>query len=331
MDQSTKSEALSVAETTFLTLSQIEEVDPESRPMEVLRALIDMTREHAEQGVPEDKISFTTTDIVSRIKRTNDSEEARRFLNRHLKKLENHLEVYRPHLDSTLNKSEKRQRLRIKSETQGKRKFLCLDTEPLTPENGPVSAPVSNLHADSPLTIQYELFSAPKLRGLSKHLSEFAMTGRFTWSMALAPVIILISFIAMFLAAVTLGYPKQATWTIIIGISVLLLTIKLIWPFLQASDIGIHESPLWLSPQLTNQSYLVIEPYSPDQGSKKANRAIRVKSYTGTCPICGGKIYVEPGRRSQGMKGRIVGKCRYSPEHVFTFDHMTLSGRYALS
>ncbi len=60
----------------------------------------------------------------------------------------------------------------------------------------------------------------------------------------------------------------------------------------------------------------------------KANqgRAIRVVRYSGTCPICAGRIELEYGFGDQ--RRRLFGCCTEAPrEHVFTFDRVTLQGR----
>ncbi|WP_394168705.1 hypothetical protein [Saccharospirillum alexandrii] len=327
MNKSATFEALSVAEATLSTLENIEDLDPESRPIAVLRTLIEMTRSMIEQGVPEEKIIFTVKDVADQIKRTDSTEDARRFVNRHLKKLTEILDSLRPSLDRSLIKADKRQRLRIKSSTQDKRKYLCLDTEPLEP----VPTPQITDRTHETANIRYELFSMPKMHGLSKLLGELAMTSTVRWSFGLAPFVIIFLTGILTSVAVVLEMPQLAAAVIVTGVAVFAIVLSAIWPFIQASDQGIVESPFWLTPQFIDRTYLVVEPNSFSKSGSKAKSVIRIKSYTAVCPICEGKVYVEPGTKRHGMKGRFVGACRYSPEHIFTFDHMTLSGRHALS
>lgn len=55
-------------------------------------------------------------------------------------------------------------------------------------------------------------------------------------------------------------------------------------------------------------------------------RAIRVVRYSGTCPICAGRIELEYGFGDQ--RRRLFGCCTEAPrKHVFTFDRVTLQGR----
>lgn len=63
-----------------------------------------------------------------------------------------------------------------------------------------------------------------------------------------------------------------------------------------------------------------LELYKIAQG-----RAIRVVRYSGTCPICAGRMELEYGFGDQ--RRRMFGCCTEAPrEHVFTFDRVTLQG-----
>lgn len=56
------------------------------------------------------------------------------------------------------------------------------------------------------------------------------------------------------------------------------------------------------------------------------NRVLRMVRFTAKCPICGGDITIEKGRR--GQRGRLVGECGRNPvEHTFSFDFVTGKGR----
>lgn len=54
-------------------------------------------------------------------------------------------------------------------------------------------------------------------------------------------------------------------------------------------------------------------------------KVVRMLRFTGTCPLCGGEVEIQEGRRS--LRGRYVGECGRNPlEHVFTFDHVLKTG-----
>lgn len=55
-------------------------------------------------------------------------------------------------------------------------------------------------------------------------------------------------------------------------------------------------------------------------------RSIRLVSYSARCPICNGFVSIDGG--GWKYRGRLIGHCNESPrEHVWSFDHVTLSGR----
>lgn len=53
--------------------------------------------------------------------------------------------------------------------------------------------------------------------------------------------------------------------------------------------------------------------------------AISLVVYGSTCSICNRPVFVDKGVGK--FKGRLIGKCAYSPvEHIFSFDHVTRKG-----
>jgi len=57
-----------------------------------------------------------------------------------------------------------------------------------------------------------------------------------------------------------------------------------------------------------------------------SDRVVRMLRYTAKCPICGGKVTIEKGRRLH--RGRLVGECNRNPiEHLYSFDYTTLKGK----
>lgn len=88
-------------------------------------------------------------------------------------------------------------------------------------------------------------------------------------------------------------------------------------------QLGINKivlAPWWM--QSVDDDRL-LEHRSPPRHASKSVKAVR---YTAACPICGGKVAAKSGGLE--FRGRIVGRCEEAPvEHVFSFDHITRSGR----
>jgi hypothetical protein len=93
-------------------------------------------------------------------------------------------------------------------------------------------------------------------------------------------------------------------------------------PFLQVMDWRIVEAPDWMQSDIT-QSDRLLEWRCPPRYPEKMYKAVR---YTAKCPVCEGKVVACSGGRE--FFKRIVGRCEESPrEHVFSFDHITRTGR----
>lgn len=89
---------------------------------------------------------------------------------------------------------------------------------------------------------------------------------------------------------------------------------------LRLADRKIVLAPWWM--QSVDDDRL-LERREPPRYQGKSIKAVR---YASACPICRGKITVRGG----GIEfwGRLVGRCEHAPvEHVFSFDHVTRSGR----
>lgn len=68
------------------------------------------------------------------------------------------------------------------------------------------------------------------------------------------------------------------------------------------------------------------DPCQLEMAKTPNGRSIRVVRYSGTCPVCSGRIELEYGFGNN--RRRLFGCCTEAPrEHVFTFDRVTLQGR----
>lgn len=91
-----------------------------------------------------------------------------------------------------------------------------------------------------------------------------------------------------------------------------------VWPLYRLIDQKIVMAPAIL--QMTSRFYHVL--VIRREGEKKIVRMLR---FTATCPLCGGEVEVQEGRRT--LRGRYVGACGRNPvEHVFSFDHVLRTG-----
>ncbi|MFZ4701857.1 MAG: hypothetical protein ACOYMG_17565 [Candidatus Methylumidiphilus sp.] len=128
-------------------------------------------------------------------------------------------------------------------------------------------------------------------------------------------------FIVIF--AVQRQLPLHQLFYLLVGVS------GIIWPLWAAFnplfrvwDWKIVVAPEWIQVDAT-QSDRLLEWQSPPRYAKKMIKAVR---YSGECPICKGKVIACSGGRE--FFHRIIGRCEDAPvEHVFSFDHITKTGR----
>lgn len=106
-------------------------------------------------------------------------------------------------------------------------------------------------------------------------------------------------------------------WTVLVCFIGGMIT-WLVWPLYRLIDQKIVMAPAIL--QMTSRFYHVL--VIRREGERKVVRMLR---FTATCPLCGGEVEIQEGRRS--LRGRYVGECGRNPlEHVFTFDHVLKTG-----
>lgn len=110
-------------------------------------------------------------------------------------------------------------------------------------------------------------------------------------------------------------------WTVLIGLLGGMIT-WIVWPLYRLIDQKIVMAPSILQMTSRFSHVLVIRR----EGEHKVVRMLR---FTAACPLCGGEVEVQEGRRA--LRGRYVGKCGRNPiEHVFSFDHVLKVGHSVL-
>lgn len=91
--------------------------------------------------------------------------------------------------------------------------------------------------------------------------------------------------------------------------------------FIELPIKKIVPAPFWLQ---SSDGDRLLEHRTPP---KYEVRTIKAVTYSAKCPICSGKVTAVFSRIE--FMGRIVGRCENAPaEHVFSFDHITRSGKY---
>lgn len=106
-------------------------------------------------------------------------------------------------------------------------------------------------------------------------------------------------------------------WTVLVCFLGGMIT-WLVWPLYRLIDQKIVMAPAIL--QMTSRFYHVLVIRREEE-----RKVVRMLRFTATCPLCGGEVEVQEGRRN--FRGRYFGECGRNPlEHVFTFDHVLRIG-----
>lgn len=312
-EQGNTEDLLNIANLTYQILANREEIDPGSRRMELLKTLIELTDGYLKQEVNLTDVRFTYFEVANQLKKQDNTESAGKYVRRLLNDLLSDLEFFKPHIETQLLNNKVRHRLKIKSAKDGRRTYLYLDREPLESE---AAAPLPQQKGD----IYYSHYSSPKPNRFSNWLADIAVTTRAKW-LFFSPVLACITATAVAVFGLFVHQPTLSAAASLCLLASLLLFFAMS-PILSVVEKGITIAPAWMSGAITKTSFFVYEPASPES---KAKHAIRLKSFEAQCPACNGKVLIQRGKRE--YRDRIVGNCIYSPEHLYTFDHRTLTGK----
>jgi hypothetical protein len=122
--------------------------------------------------------------------------------------------------------------------------------------------------------------------------------------------------------------PAQDAWALINAV-ILLLTLYAIyrWIILPQITFGIRRTrpvhPMLLRISSWDKADVVWEMVRNERRTKIAS--IEMVRWSAACPIC--KSIVDLADDEAGYEGIVVGRCRESSEHLFSFDRVTTEGR----
>lgn len=165
---------------------------------------------------------------------------------------------------------------------------------------------------------------APALRLLGPLTDGLGLSG---WrSLLLAGPLTLVAAYAVIAATVALVALWTGPFTGQHIATIAITAITVIWlgrPFWNLAHNRITRAPWWMqSLKIDEPDDHVLEIIAAKPG---APNTLRMSRYRGDCPVCGGTVQLDSGRRE--FFHRQVGRCRRSPnEHVFSFDPVTRTG-----
>jgi len=342
---------LDAAEVACSFLAEINR-DNEYLPNLLFQAIAEKTRTLAAAGVPLSNITFNSNDLaeymptIGNIRKTfsNDAERTK-WVSAQWRKLEKQLPEHLTGLQQharNLQKSWLPTLEKIQSPGgAGQFTLYRLSTMPAESATAETYSPLQAAIGSTPLdchadSIEYTTARAGKLPPWARWLENFELIGHRHRRFKL-----------LFCA----GYFPLMTWAIIsihmwlihwLGntprlwqiqvfyyglIPAIILAIFVI-PFIRISIYKVIPSPFMLTGFQCVDGLLL--ELSRADGRHRVNpqspRRFRLTVYSASCPICGGYVGVEGG--GWRYPGRLIGRCYEAPrEHLWSFDHVTRSGR----
>ena len=154
----------------------------------------------------------------------------------------------------------------------------------------------------------------------------YPLYGWRRWSMVACVAVPLLATLGSFIVALlgVIQWNRLGTPVVLQSAAAFLIALAATWivvgPILQVVARRIVVAPWWMQ---DDEDSRLLEHRSSPRYSDTSIKAVR---YTSSCPICGGHVVAKSG----GFEfwGRVVGRCKHAPvEHVFSFDHVTRSGK----
>jgi hypothetical protein len=100
----------------------------------------------------------------------------------------------------------------------------------------------------------------------------------------------------------------------------------LFYQIYELMEKGVSKAPDMFTPfRIKNLFFVTTRKPKYDSESLKP-KVIELLVFEGRCGLCGDELFIE---KSREFKGRYIGRCAIAPqEHVFSFDHITKTGKY---
>jgi hypothetical protein len=246
-----------------------------------------------------------------------DSDKSRRFLARHLKKLnefmENNIAEFK---GFTKEKNVKYWLTFVPDESSGKKRN----------EYFPKLNNIEKVSTETDIsTINYRVSQLKDTPILAKPFANFKFDGLTRWVPALLIALTYIAFLTL-ISSISGWLSKDWLTPSIIVFSMLGLIVYLFLPYFKLLDRSVVEAPQWLLKLSTFSAQIELVSTGDKRKDGSVIREIRTVVYEGVCPICQGKVdVIQSGKE---FHQRLVGQCQEARyEHLFSFDHITKSGK----
>jgi len=304
--------------------------DPNLNACKLLYALSELTvHDASEPDIGWDNARYHSTRLAVELGNAkNDSDKDRRYINRIWKDMIEAYEVIEPSIENDARKAGFRKILKPrKTDPKTGRVEFYLDIEKLDEDRYPEDKQAYT--KDGKHIIHYERVKNPKPSILGRFLTNIVMD-KVGYFMYIAFPVTLFIVLAGWSLWVINDDSVPINTAFVLSFIYAFCAVYIFRAFYQVRDRMIIKAPSWMTKYFqgadTNEHAQLELVLSDKEGSNgEFLPAISLVVYSSTCPVCERSIVVDRG--AGVYKGRLVGKCLYSPvEHLFSFDHVTRKG-----
>jgi hypothetical protein len=276
------------------------------------RAICELSLRYINEGIDVKDIYFDYTEIYKEVwGKDVDANKASADVRRHMKTTSECFAAQSP-LNLMLKKRGKSQLNLIIEASTGRRKTQIS----LSVTQRVNTRYSSNSEIESVL---YSIVRLPKIYPITKPFLDMEL--KLFKVMMVSMVLVVLSLMAI------LSFLNVVNWTDgllkIILIAAFFPCAYILLKLKEILDKGITELPTLMAPIRTRNAMLVLY-----KDRTKGNVSLKMKAVTfeAQCCVCGEDIVIE---KSKEFNGRFIGKCTVAPtEHIFSFDHVTKTGKF---
>lgn len=339
MDAKTKSPRQLAAEIALDFFRCYTGPEKQQIPLQILKALADVTQEQLMAGVVEDEVKFSAKELVeyvetrteAKVPEEMDKAKASRWLNKHWARLEGLLEDMRPRFEEDAN----RHGFGIlpginKEESRGGRGLHTYYKLVVMPIDKPLER-----EPEQALPAGFIRYSLERMRRRTQSPvgwflvnRPFAETGRRLRSLvAIGGLMLIVLMFFIYIIYIPVIKPGDLLLNdIVLLLASALIVFEMAYPILAVQFRRIIMAPGWAE-RFTEPEPMQLQVF--DVGVNPQNGVAieewRLVRYSSVCPICNGRVIVISGGHE--LKGRLIGSCKQSPrEHVWSFDYLTRIG-----
>ncbi len=160
-------------------------------------------------------------------------------------------------------------------------------------------------------------------------VNGFTLKSWRKYAYILPGIISILAILGYVLLILLLGlYTEISTvkWLTCLLVSAIVFWMVVSSPLYSVSSNRIVMAPDWMTPWKETSVQLELTKVGLNPETGDAIRELRLMVYSAKCPICQNRIEIQSGGFQ--FPFRLVGRCNESPrEHVFSFDHVTRTGK----